>query len=183
MSLIRSRIVYGSPETIEAFEAEKQKILTAPRDDEKLKTDMRTMRQKIDKKFGSKDPWMLKYASGGIMDIMFATHYLMLKHAPETKGILHQDLGLGLEAMYKKKLLSQKDFKSLHSAISAILSAQGFLRLTAEIPFKPDAAAPALLSGLAQRVSGKNATFKNLAKEMKATMKAAADVYKNIMAK
>lgn len=183
MSLIRSRIVYGEPETIAAFEDEKLKILTAPRDDKKLKTDMRTMRQKIDKKFGSKDPWMLKYASGGIMDIMFATHYLMLKHAPDTKGILHQDLGAGLEAMYKKKLLSQKDFKSLHTAISAILSAQGFLRLTAEIPFKPDAAAPALLSGLAQRVSGKTATFKTLAKEMKTTMKAAADVYKDIFAK
>ncbi len=44
------------------------------------------MRERIEKEFGTKNPWDIKYVRGGLMDIDFVAQYLMLRHAPQTPG-------------------------------------------------------------------------------------------------
>ncbi len=88
MSLIRSRLIHAKPDTAKSFETEISGILSRERKPTELAKEMLEMRTKVEKQFGSKDPWDMKYRKGGLMDIMFAVHFLVLKNAHKHKGLL-----------------------------------------------------------------------------------------------
>ncbi len=182
MSLIRSRPVHATSETTKTITTEIEKILSTPRDAAKLKRDMLEMRDKVEKQFGSKDPWNLKYRRGGLMDIMFAAHFLALQHAAKNKGLLQASPDDMLEKLKDKKLISAKDAATLASAYRAAYDAQAFLRLTAELPFDPKKSAPGMLHALAKHMlpKDKKVTFKKAAAELDAKCKAAFAVYRKI---
>lgn len=182
MSLIRSRLVHATPATAKAFNAEVDKTLSRPRDAAKLKREMLEMRDKVEKQFGSKDPWNLKYRRGGLMDIMFAAHYVALQNAAKHKGLLLQAPEAMIAVLKKNKLLPAKDADTLAAAYREAYTAQSFLRLTAELPFDPKKSAPGLLDALARSMfpKDKKITFKKAASEIDARCKAAFATYKKI---
>ena len=49
------------------------------------------MRRAIAQEKGEDDPWDLKYAAGGMVDIDFIAQYLQLVHASEKPDILNVD--------------------------------------------------------------------------------------------
>lgn len=57
-------------------------MLARPRDAQALKSDIRDMRERIEKEHGTKNPWDIKYVRGGVMDMDFLAQYLLLLHAP-----------------------------------------------------------------------------------------------------
>lgn len=57
-------------------------LLTKERDGAKLRSDVLDMRERIHKEFGTENPWDIKYARGGLIDIDFIAQYLLLKYAP-----------------------------------------------------------------------------------------------------
>lgn len=179
MSLIRSRAVYAAAGTAKAFETKKKQALSvhARGNDGELRKEMLDMRARVEREFGSKDPWNLKYARGGIMDIMFAAHFLMLKN-----GVFHADLGAGLALLHKKKLLSKKDFDILHETLRLAEAAQGFLRLTAELPFMPEKSAGSHKQALVlHALPKKKMTFAAFERQLKQNCAAAYAIYKKIL--
>jgi glutamate-ammonia-ligase adenylyltransferase len=178
MSLIRSRPVYASARTAREFERKKIAVLSAPRDEKALKAEMLEMRMKVEKEFGSGDPWNLKYARGGIMDIMFAAHFLMLK-----RHVFHPDLKTGLEMLYKAKALSRKDFDALAEALAMAKATGDFLRLSAELPFAADKAPPALKQALVAHVmpEKKKMTFTQFTRQLRKTTADAYAAYRKVM--
>lgn len=187
MSLLRSRVVYAPEKTAAAVTAEIAGILSAPRDVEKLRRDMLEMRARVEKQFGSKDAWNFKYRRGGLMDIMFAVHYLVLSHAATHKDLLQAPLDAAIAALKKAKLLKAADAKTLLDAHHAAQALQGFLRLSAELPFKPDKAGDGLKTALMRRVaagakkSRKSPDFQSFAKETGETFSKSYALYKSIL--
>lgn len=140
MSLIRSRVVYARAKTKRSFERKAAAILSRPRETEDLRKDMLDMQAKVKKQFGHKDPWQIKYRDGGIMDMMFALHFLVLKNAQKHKNLFHPSLKDTIAALKQAKCLSAKDAKILTAAGDMAVAVQGFLRLTSENPFQPEKA-------------------------------------------
>ncbi len=177
MSLIRSRPVYAKTETAKKFETEKTTILRRQQPHTERRAEMLDMRAKVEREFGSKDIWNVKYARGGIMDIMFATHFLMLE-----KSVFHPDLKTGLELLIAKNLLSKKDFDILTKTLHLAEAVQGFLRLAAETPFAPAKASAGLKAALLHHVSPeKKMTFASLEQRLKKDFAQSYAVFKKVM--
>ncbi|WP_279572823.1 bifunctional [glutamate--ammonia ligase]-adenylyl-L-tyrosine phosphorylase/[glutamate--ammonia-ligase] adenylyltransferase [Volucribacter amazonae] len=88
-ALVRSRAVYGDAELRQRFEQIRTAVLAMPRDQSKLKQDVREMREKMYQHLASKDQsqFNLKKDQGGITDIEFIAQYLVLAHSPQNPSL------------------------------------------------------------------------------------------------
>jgi glutamate-ammonia-ligase adenylyltransferase len=101
-ALTRARGCAGDPGIGAAFEAERRHILTLERDPDKLKADVRAMRQKMHAGHPNRSGLFdLKHDAGGMVDIEFCVQTLILAHARRHPSLL-DNLGnialLGLAA-------------------------------------------------------------------------------------
>lgn len=81
-ALTRARCVTGPIELTEKFDALREEILCMARDEEKLKSDVIEMREKMRQANPvGKDKFDLKHSHGGMIDIEFMVQYLVLRHA------------------------------------------------------------------------------------------------------
>jgi glutamate-ammonia-ligase adenylyltransferase len=184
MSLIRSRAVYASPATEKRLAAETLKVLSKKRDAAELRREMREMRAKVEKEFGSKDPWKLKYARGGIMDVMFTAQCLALLHGHAYKDVFQPNLHACLARLRTHGLLSEKDFKALSRALGLAQEVMSFLYLCAELPFNPKAAPEGLKEALLRRCApGRKITFRAFEAELAKTLEESFRVYKSVLEK
>jgi len=86
MAFAKARIISGEA-LKEPLETLIRKQFTKPRDMEKLRADVIDMRERIEKEYGGKNPWDIKYVRGGLIDIDFIAQYLLLRHAPNTPSV------------------------------------------------------------------------------------------------
>lgn len=101
-AITRARFVAGDSAIGERFEAVRRRVLLLPRDQDKLKYEVRSMRDKISAGHPNRsDDFDLKHDRGGMVDVEFITQYLVLCHAREYPVLL-DNLGnialLGLAA-------------------------------------------------------------------------------------
>ena len=88
MALTRGRLVAGTPALCRRVEAEIRRRLTEPRQAAAIITDARDMREKMALTFPGANPWDLKHAPGGLVDIEFIAQTLQLVHAPARPTVL-----------------------------------------------------------------------------------------------
>lgn len=60
------------------------KQIAKKRDTARLKKHVMDMRERIDKEYGTANPWDIKYVRGGLLDLDFIAQYLLLYHAPNS---------------------------------------------------------------------------------------------------
>lgn len=155
MSLLRHRVIYGDSKTEITLTNGITRILSAPRDAQKLQTDILDMQSRVHKQFAADNhPWDLKYRRGGLMDQLFALQYLQLLHAHQTPAVLSPYTPAALAALQKAKKISADDAKALAQIHRATLSAQAFLRLSAALPFDPARATRGMQARLADILTG-----------------------------
>ncbi len=82
LALTRARVIAGDASLGAKVEATRAKILAAPHLPA-LRTDVSAMRALIAKEKGEDDPFDLKYAAGGMLDIDFLGQYFCLRYAHE----------------------------------------------------------------------------------------------------
>ncbi|WP_049631662.1 bifunctional [glutamate--ammonia ligase]-adenylyl-L-tyrosine phosphorylase/[glutamate--ammonia-ligase] adenylyltransferase [Cellvibrio sp. pealriver] len=101
-ALVRARVVAGDEQLGEQFDQVRQRILSRPRDLEKLRTDVSDMRRKMREQLGSeskaknqpqnaaKTPALfnLKQDAGGIVDIEFMVQYAALAWAAQAPEVI-----------------------------------------------------------------------------------------------
>ena len=95
-ALVRARVVAGSGELGQQFEAVRQRILSRGRDLEQLRKDVADMRRKMRGQLGSEAKskatntplFNLKQDAGGIVDIEFMVQYAALAWACKSPGII-----------------------------------------------------------------------------------------------
>ncbi|WP_072550305.1 MULTISPECIES: bifunctional [glutamate--ammonia ligase]-adenylyl-L-tyrosine phosphorylase/[glutamate--ammonia-ligase] adenylyltransferase [Candidatus Fukatsuia] len=82
-ALVRARVVYGEAKLQQQFDAIRQQVLCHRRDDQQLRKDIISMREKMRHHLGDKQPDLfdIKADTGGIIDIEFIAQYLVLRHA------------------------------------------------------------------------------------------------------
>ena len=135
MALTRARVITGPESLRKRLMAEIREVLTLPRDPDKLRADVASMRARIDQQHGTKDVWSVKYVRGGMIDIQFIAQYLTLRHAPEKPDILDQNTTGALAWLADSGFLDINVAKRLITAHKTWRRVQGFLRLTTEEAF------------------------------------------------
>ncbi len=121
-ALVRARYICGSAQVGEGFTRLRQEILCQPRDAEKLRGDIKEMRQKMFANLGDHAPgrFDLKYARGGITDIEFLVQYLVLRHASSFPAVVrYSDNIRQLDALALAGAMPQADVKLLADAYRA----------------------------------------------------------------
>lgn len=130
-ALVRARVVAGSPALAERFEQLRQSILSAPRDETKLREDVVEMREKMRQHLGSKTTggtedrvFHLKQDRGGIVDIEFMVQYLVLRHAQDKPELLRWTDNIRiLDSIEAEELLSAEEAELLREAYKAYRAA------------------------------------------------------------
>ncbi|RUQ75249.1 bifunctional [glutamine synthetase] adenylyltransferase/[glutamine synthetase]-adenylyl-L-tyrosine phosphorylase [Azospirillum doebereinerae] len=150
MALTRARVIGGDPALAGRVEAAIRAALTAPRDPDKLLWDVADMRRRIDKEFGTPNPWNVKYARGGLIDLEFIAQYLQLRHGHDRPDILNIGTVLALRNAARTGALDPEVALELESAVRLWRRVQGFLRLTTAGVLDPEQVSPTLLAGLAR---------------------------------
>jgi glutamate-ammonia-ligase adenylyltransferase len=84
MALTRARPVAGDNTLAGEVSQTIAETLRRPRDRAKLVKAVRDMRALIAKEKGEDDPWNLKLAAGGLLDIEFIAQFMVLAHGAET---------------------------------------------------------------------------------------------------
>ncbi len=150
MALTRARVIGGDPALAAAVEAAIRDVLTAPRAPDKALRDVADMRRRIDKEFGTDNPWEVKYARGGLIDIEFAAQYLQLRHGHTHPGILSISTTQALLNAAGAGLLDPAVAGELVETLKLWRRVQGFLRLTTGGVPDPGQLSPTFLEGLSR---------------------------------
>ncbi|MGB9098673.1 bifunctional [glutamate--ammonia ligase]-adenylyl-L-tyrosine phosphorylase/[glutamate--ammonia-ligase] adenylyltransferase, partial [Erwinia sp.] len=135
-ALVRARIVFGEAALSKRFDDIRRGILCLPRDADKLKVEVREMREKMRAHLGNKQKgrWDLKADRGGITDIEFITQYLVLRYAAsEPKLTRWSDNVRILELMANNDRMSSEEAKALTQAYVTLRDALHHLALQ-ELP-------------------------------------------------
>lgn len=118
-ALARARFVNGDAGIAEAFNQVRHDILTTRRDNDKLRDEVREMREKMRGSLSkdSAELFDLKQGHGGIADIEFMVQYHLLAHAHEYPELIeYSDNIRQLEALARVGLLSGAQVETLTNA-------------------------------------------------------------------
>ncbi len=150
MALTRARVVSGAPAIVAKVEKIIQDTLTRERDPQKTATDVQEMRERIDKEFGSKDPWSFKYVRGGLIDLEFIAQYLQLVHANAHPEILTPDTRSVFTKAAELGCLNQSMADRLKSAFDLQHDLTHVMRICVSGDLQPGTATESLKMRLAQ---------------------------------
>jgi [glutamine synthetase] adenylyltransferase / [glutamine synthetase]-adenylyl-L-tyrosine phosphorylase len=150
MALTRARVVSGSPAFAARIEAAIRKVTRRKRDAGAVAVDVVEMRTAIAKEKGDGDPWDLKYAAGGLIDIEFIAQYLQLIHGATAPEILDTSTARVLEKTARAGLLKPEDSAILRPAVQLFHDLTQILRLCLPGPFDPKLSNAGVLGLLAR---------------------------------
>jgi glutamate-ammonia-ligase adenylyltransferase len=144
MALTRARLVAGPADLSRQIENEIRRRLTAPPDAAKILNDVREMRAKVQAQYPGRNPWDLKYAPGGLMDIEFIAQALQLLHGHRNPGVLDTNTIAALAKMRDAGFLNADEAELLLEAAALEQALTQTLRITLDDPLKVEEAAPGL---------------------------------------
>ncbi|HXY57194.1 MAG TPA: bifunctional [glutamine synthetase] adenylyltransferase/[glutamine synthetase]-adenylyl-L-tyrosine phosphorylase [Methylocystis sp.] len=153
MALTRARVVAGPGEFAARVEAALRTALTRAHDAAKLREDVISMRARIEREKGSKDPWSLKQVAGGQIDIEFVAQFLQLRHGAERPDCLSTSTIEALEKLDAAGLIAPQSARTLSEASDLYQALTQALRLAIDEDFSPEHA-PRGLCELLLRAAG-----------------------------
>lgn len=180
MALTRARMVCGDRGLVDEACAVVAETLSRQRDEQKIATDVREMRDLIEQEKPPRDIWDLKLIPGGLIDIEFIAQYLRLV-AP-ARGLTIDTNGMStmqaLEAL-GNEMLPPDDLATVREALRLFTELSQIIRLCIDGPFSPKEA-PA---GLVERVSraGDCPDIRTLEGEVKRLSKAVRGIFRKLV--
>ncbi|TCP95086.1 glutamate-ammonia-ligase adenylyltransferase [Cricetibacter osteomyelitidis] len=134
-ALVRSRAVFGEAALCKQFEQIRQATLALPRDLQKLKQDVREMREKMYEHLASTDETLfnIKKDRGGITDIEFIAQYLVLANAPQYPQLAKWSDNVRIfEIMAQSAVISHEISEKLKAAYTGLRNKIHHLNLLGE---------------------------------------------------
>ena len=180
MALTRLRAVYGPDTLRKKTTAIARQVLTRARDLEKLRTDIKEMRERMIKTHPGKKAFDIKHRRGGLVDLEFIAQYLQLRHAHEHPEILSATTRYVFKSAGELGLLNAGEAGKLADACSFWLAIQGVERLTLENNADPADQSPDLQRLLAQ--AGLCEDFDTLTEKMTETAHFVSQCYDTLIA-
>jgi glutamate-ammonia-ligase adenylyltransferase len=141
-ALTRARVIAGDPALARRVEAVVRSALLAPRDPAALARDVAAMRARIFREHGSDDPWHIKHARGGLVELEFLAQFLKLRFASAHPDLLTTGTVETFLRAAAESILDPDDGVALVRAGRLYHRLQAVLRLSVQEGFDP-ARAPA----------------------------------------
>ncbi len=116
MALTRARVVAGAPGARATLSEAIRRRLTAPKDGARVIADAREMRARMAETFSERNPWDLKYARGGLVDVEFIAQALQLVHGQAQPEILNTNTIAALHNLHAGGALDNADAAVLVAA-------------------------------------------------------------------
>jgi glutamate-ammonia-ligase adenylyltransferase len=82
MAMTKGRPVSGDAQIRGVLEKFVTDTVLHYRNRHKLREHVIDLRERINREFGTRNPWNIKYVAGGLLDVDFIAQYLLLHHAP-----------------------------------------------------------------------------------------------------
>ncbi|HXW72254.1 MAG TPA: bifunctional [glutamine synthetase] adenylyltransferase/[glutamine synthetase]-adenylyl-L-tyrosine phosphorylase [Methylocella sp.] len=139
MALTRARTIAGNAALRDNIERAVG-ILLARRRDDSIINDIIEMRDRIASAKGDGDPWDLKIAAGGMIDIDFIAQYLLLRHAHTEPSLLRTSPRAVISAAATRKILVEEDAGNLLDAHKLFTNVTQIQNLALERGVNPRAA-------------------------------------------
>ena len=121
LALVRARPVAGQPDFMDEVAGQLRGIVSRQRDPLRVAHDAAEMRALIAKEKGESDPWDLKLASGGLMDIEFLAQTLVLASAHVHPALVRHNTASILLAARDEGLMDR-------DAVTCLLEGYGLMR-------------------------------------------------------
>jgi glutamate-ammonia-ligase adenylyltransferase len=155
------------------------KQMTKQRDADKLQNDVADMRERIAKEYSSGNPWDIKYARGGLIDIDFIAQYMILKHAPNLLGTRSGSAGDIFTMLKHAGCIDEKTADELLAAKEFLEQLFNMLRLCSDNKFDSETAPEGLKKLLVETVDEKD--FEGLDKHLLQVEKTVYGYYKSLI--
>ncbi len=155
MALTRARPIAGDCGLSEDASAAIRAVLMRERP-KTLARDVVQMRKLIASAKGDKDPWDLKLAAGGLIDIEFLAQYLLLRHAHAHPSLISVSTAAVVETTAELGLIEKEDARTLLDAHRLMTNVTQMLRLAldpGDDPRKASEAVKRRLANAAERPS------------------------------
>ena len=149
MALTRARVVAGDQSLGAEVDDAIAAVLRHKRDASQLQKAVREMRALIAAEKGEADPWDLKLAAGGVIDVEFIAQYLALLHAHATPDILAVEPAQVIVNAGRLGLIARGDADRLGQAHRLYSAVMQMMRLTTDGPFDPAKVAKGVLRRIA----------------------------------
>lgn len=180
MALTRGRAVAADAGFRGEVEATIAEILSAPRDAAKIASDVFDMRRKLAAEKGETNPWDIKFAKGGLVDLEFLAQFLQLVHASAHPEILSTNTATVIENARKAGLVAEADYEVLRSAAQLEHNLTQVLRLCLSGPFVPENAGEGVKSLLAR--AGGAPDFASLDADLRETQETVRTIFERLVA-
>jgi glutamate-ammonia-ligase adenylyltransferase len=144
MALTRARVVAGPANLRARLEAAIRQRLSDHADRARVIADARAMRARMAETFSGADPWDLKYARGGLVDIEFIAQALQLAYAPAQPELLNPNTIAALHNLGAAGILSAADTAILVAAAGLQHALTQVLRVALDEAPKMEDATPGL---------------------------------------
>ncbi|HML08996.1 MAG TPA: bifunctional [glutamine synthetase] adenylyltransferase/[glutamine synthetase]-adenylyl-L-tyrosine phosphorylase [Xanthobacteraceae bacterium] len=181
MALTRARVVSGSPSFTAKIEGAIRDVLCRKRNPRMVAADVGKMRAAIAKEKSDANPWDLKYAAGGLVDIEFIAQYLQLIHAAAVPEILDTSTARVLEKASRLGLIDPQDAEVLRPATRLFHDLTQILRLCLPTVFDPKTTNAGVLALLARAADLPD--FAALAAHLEDTQRRVRECFVRILAK
>ncbi len=165
LALTRARVVAGDAALMKQTADALREINETPRDREKIRTDTLDMRRRVLKEHGSDNPFAIKHAIGGLMDLEFLCQYLRLKHGPAYPAILLPNSMDSLLIMKEEGILPAQEAERIRDILALYLNISGLQQLSLGSARIDETIPPALQDALA--AAGKVENFTALGQKLK----------------
>ena len=149
MALTRARVICGDASLSLDVQRTIRAVLTSPLDEDALRRDVYDMRRLIAQERGENNPWDLKLAAGGLIDIEFLAQYFSLRYAAMHSEILDVDTNAAIANATGKALLTTRDGELLRNAHDLYGAVTQMMRLAINGPFDPKSCAAGVLRRIA----------------------------------
>ena len=134
LALARSRIVAGPTWLAQAIMQGIEAVLTAKREPPALARAIVDIRRKIAVQHPPRDPFDVKYAAGGLIDLDFLAQFLLLCHANDHPGLIANNSAEIFNRAAEAGIMDRTDADHLIAARIRMHRVQGVLRLAMAKP-------------------------------------------------
>jgi glutamate-ammonia-ligase adenylyltransferase len=179
MALTRARVVTGDPALSDKVRGIIAKVLTGPRDPDRLVMEVAEMRERMAREHKAASHWEVKHLRGGLVDIEFTAQWLQLRWGREHPAILSFNTRDALEKAAEAGLLARADLDSLIEAWRLWSAVQLVLRQTIAGDFD-EKTAPRGLKDVLVRAAGL-IDFKTMVDRMDDCARDALEVFERLV--
>ena len=180
LALTRGRVVWASsPEFAADAAAAIEQALRRPREAARISSDVREMRELLERERPPRHDWDLKLSPGGLVDVEFAAQHLQLVHAAEG-GPLRQNTAEALAAFREAGLGPGSAIEALEAAWRLQQNLTQLLKVALEDDADPESE-PKAFKALLARAGGAR-DFRQLKSRLAAARAAARKAYAEVVA-